>query len=99
MGVDHLMRKKPQVAGIVKGWEEMVDVFRKGKFELLALTETKLKGNLEVSGCGVNGITAGIQEMDRPREGVAVLLNEAWHSVMIDFGCASSSILWINFRF
>ena len=30
--------------GIVKR-EEVVDVFRKGKFELLALTETKLKGN------------------------------------------------------
>ena len=25
--------------------EEMEDVFRKGKFELLALNETKLKGN------------------------------------------------------
>ena len=25
--------------------EEVVDVFRKGKFELLALTEVKLKGN------------------------------------------------------
>ena len=36
--------------------EEVVDVFRKGKFELLAWTETKLKGNEEVSWCGVNGI-------------------------------------------
>ena len=33
--------------------EEVVDVFRKGKFELLALTETKLKGNGEVSWCKV----------------------------------------------
>ena len=31
----------------------MVDVFREGKFELLALTETKLKGNGELSWCGV----------------------------------------------
>ena len=29
--------------------EEIVDVFRKGKFELFALMETKLKGNEEVS--------------------------------------------------
>ena len=28
--------------------EEVVDVFREGKFELLALLETKLKGNREV---------------------------------------------------
>ena len=38
----------------------MVDIFRKGKFKLLALTETKLKGNGEVSLCGVNGIIAGV---------------------------------------
>ena len=34
--------------------EEVVDVFREGKFEFLALTETKLKRNGEVSWCGVN---------------------------------------------
>ena len=39
------------------------DVFRKGKFELLALTQTKLKGDGEVSNCSVNGITAGVQEV------------------------------------
>ena len=51
-------------------------VFRKGKFELLALKETKFKGNGELSWCGVNGIIAGVQEMERAREGVAVLLND-----------------------
>ena len=34
--------------------EEVVGVFREGKFELLALTEAKSKGTGEVS-CGVNG--------------------------------------------
>ena len=76
-----------------------MDVFRKGKFELLALTETKLKGNGEVSWCGVNGIIAGIQEMERAREGVAILLNDAWNSAVIDFGCVSSRILWIKVKF
>ena len=38
--------------------EEVVDVFKEGKFKLLALTETKLKGEREVSWCGVNGIIA-----------------------------------------
>ena len=37
----------------------MVDVFRTGKFELRALTETNLKGNGEV-GCSVNGIITGV---------------------------------------
>ena len=29
--------------------KEVIDVFRKGKFELLALSETKLKGNGGIS--------------------------------------------------
>ena len=61
--------------------EEMVDIFQKGKFEFLALTETKLKGKGEVSWSGVNVIFAGVQEMESAREGVAVLLNDVWHSV------------------
>ena len=53
----------------------MVDVFRKGKFESLPMTETKLKGNGEVSCCEVNRVIAGVQEIERNREGVAVLMN------------------------
>ena len=30
-------------------WEEVVEVFKEGKFELLALTKTKFKANGEVS--------------------------------------------------
>ena len=63
-----------------------MDVFRRGKFKWLALTETKLKGKGGVSWCGVNGIIAGVQEMERAREGVAVLLNDVWHSAVIEFG-------------
>ena len=36
--------------------------------------------------------------MERAREGVAILLN-VWHSAVIDFGCVSSRILWIKFKF
>ena len=70
-----------------------MDVFRKGKFELLVLTETKFRGNREVSWCGVNGIIAGVQETEKAREGVAVMLNDMWHSVVIDFGYVSFRIL------
>ena len=56
--------------------EEVVDVFRKEKFELLALTETKLKENGEVSWWGINGIIADVEEVERAREGVAVLFSE-----------------------
>ena len=73
-----------------------MDVFKQGKFELLSLTETKLKGNGEVSWCGVNGIIAAVLEMERAREGVAILLNDVWHSAVVDFGCVNSRILQIN---
>ena len=42
---------------------------------------------MEVSWCGVNGIIGDVQEMERTKEGVAILLNNVWHSAVIDFGC------------
>ena len=70
-------------------------VFREVKWELLALTETKLKGNGVASYCGVNDIIADLQEMERARERVSILLSDVWHSTVVDFGCVSSRILWI----
>ena len=75
-----------------------MDTFRKGKFELLALTETKLKWKGEVPWYGVNGITAGVQEIGRAKEGVAILLNDVCHSALMDFGCVRSRIIWIKSR-
>ena len=37
--------------------------------------------------------------MERAWEGVAILLNDVWHITGIDFGCFSSRILWIRFKF
>ena len=84
--------------GIAKR-EEVVDVLRKGKFELLALTETKLKGNGEVSLCLVNSIIAGFQEIEKAREDIVVLMNDEWYSALIGFGCVSSWLLWVKFNF
>ena len=76
-----------------------MDIFKEGKIELLALTETKLKGNGEVSWSGVNVIFAGVQEMERARERVAVLLNDVWHSSVVKFGYVNTRILWIKLGF
>ena len=43
--------------------------------------------NGEMVWCRVNGITGGVQEIERARVGVAFLLNDAWHSAVIDLGC------------
>ena len=37
--------------------------------------------------------------MERAKEGAGVLLNDVWHSVVIDFGCVSSRIMLIKFKF
>ena len=51
--------------------------------------ETKLKGKGGVW-CGVNGIIANVQEVEKAREGVVILLDDVWHSAVLDFGCFSS---------
>ena len=71
----------------------MVDVFREGKFDLPALTDTKLRGNIEVSWCGVNSIIDDVQEMERASGGVSIILNDVWHSAVVDFGCPRFRIL------
>ena len=79
--------------------EEVVDVFREGKSKPLDLTKMKLKGNGEVSWCEVNGIIADVQEVERAREEVTILLNDVWHSAVIDIRCVSSRIFWFKFKF
>ena len=79
--------------------EEVVNIFKKGKSELLALTETKLKGKGEALWSEVNVIFVGVQEMERTREMVAILLNDVWHSAVVKYGCVGSRIFWIKFMF
>ena len=54
---------------------EVVDDFRNGKYELLALTETKGKEEREKG--------TGVYEIDMGRESVAVLLSDVWYRAVI----------------
>ena len=45
--------------------DKVLNAFRNGKFELLALNEAKLKGNGKVSWSEVNDIIAGVLEIER----------------------------------
>ena len=42
---------------------------------------------------------AGFQEMERARKGMVILLNNVWHSAVVDFGCVSTRTLWIKLKF
>ena len=59
------------INGIVKR-KEVVDVFRKRRFELLASTETKIKENGQILWlCGVDGVNSGVQKNKWAMKGVA----------------------------
>src|SRR5678815_1041459 len=78
---------------------EVMDVFRKGKFDLLTVTETKMKGNGENEWCSVKCVCAGVERNERGREGVAILMSDLWYRAMEDFVCVSPRILMVKFKF
>ena len=47
----------------------------------------------------MNGIIESVQEIKRAREGMVVLMTDEWHNAVIGFGCVSSKILWVKFKF
>ena len=47
----------------------------------------------------VNVIIAGVQEVERAREGVVVLLKDVWHSAVVKSGYVNSRTIWIEFKF
>ena len=67
--------------------EDVVDIFRKVKFELFSLTETKIKWNREISVCGLNYICGEVEKSEKAREGVAPLLNDVWYFVVLVLLC------------
>lgn len=79
--------------------EEVVNVFKRGKFELLALNETKLKGKEEFCWDGVRGVRSGVNDNVRGKEGVAVLMNDEWFAAMVGYECVNSRLLWVKLRF
>ena len=58
-----------------------------------------MKGKGEVSWCGGNGIISGVQEMERSREGVAVLLNGVWQSAVAKSGYVAQEFYGLNSSF
>ena len=76
---------------------------KREKLELLVLTEIKMKENRAVSWCGINLILGGVHNIKRVWEGMAIFMNDVWHSawlaldvlVLESYGLCSSS-QWLN---
>ena len=61
--------------------------------------EMKLKGKGEVSWSEVNVIFAGVREMGRAREEVAILLNDVWHCAVVNMGLLALEFYGSNSSF
>ena len=81
----------------------MVDISREGKFELLALTVTKVKGNRKISWwvCVCVWLVVSVWRYKRVKE-----RRKVWEfnwlmsgSTVVGFGCVCFRILLVKFKF
>lgn len=73
-------------------------VFRKKKFDILALSATGTKGTWEDVSCGLKCVCAGVGSNENRRERVIVLMSDWWHGAMTDFVCVSTRIKVVKFK-
>ena len=115
IGLGRECRKRPRISrqncmsrlgtwnvGGINGEEkrgEVMNVFRNGGFELLALTETKMKGSGEDEWYGVRCVYSGVERNVRAKERVAILISESWYGCMVNYVCVSPRILMVKFKF
>ena len=88
------------VRGVNEGWKRssVIQVMRERKYDVLALSETKLKGNGLIEWDGMKGVKAGVGERGRAREGVAVLMKEIMWQDMVEYKAVNSRIIWVKVR-
>ena len=72
-------------------------MFRERKLDVLALSETKMKGKGEVTFGEMTGRVSGV-ERGRAREGVALLLSEWMVSKVVEWKEVSSRLMWVRVR-
>src|SRR6201990_2155529 len=78
--------------------EEVGIVMKEKGFDVLALTETKLKGKGEMSFGMYKGIYAGVNERVRAREGVTIVMKDVWWSYVKWSGSIGARIVWVRLR-
>ena len=76
---------------------EIGRLFVKRKMDVLALSETKMKGKGEAEFGEVKGRISGI-ERGRAREGVALLLSERMKRRVVAWKEVSSRVMWVKVR-
>ena len=78
---------------------EVEERFKCYKFDLLGLCETKLKGKEEFDWNGIHGVRTGVEQGERAREGVALLMSDKWYEKINLYECVDARILMVKFKF
>ena len=76
---------------------EVAEMFKKGSLDILALSETNLKGVDDVEWEGVYGIKSGVRG-GRAKEGVAVLMTDKWRRHLTAYECVNSRLVMVIFK-
>ena len=77
---------------------EIGDMFVSRGMDVLALSETKMKGKGEVSFGEMSGRISGVATGERAREGVALLLSEWLLKLVVEWKEVSSRMMWVRVR-
>ena len=75
---------------------QIIDLFKERKLDVLALSETKVKGKGEQIWEGQRVIVSGVAERCRAREGVGIILTGRLWGKVKDFKCVSPRIVWVR---
>ena len=79
--------------------EEIGRLCERRKIDVLALSETKLRGRGEVAFGSVIGRISGVNERDRAKEGVGIIVRDEWSECIKEWKEVSSRLMWVRMRF
>ena len=76
----------------------IVDMFKERKMDVLALSETKVKGEGEREWEGKRVIVSGVPNRCRAREGVVVVIKRRLWGSITEYKCVSPRMLWVKLK-
>ena len=76
--------------------EEVSVVCKERNLDIMALTETKLKGKGEVNFGDFKGMISGVDVRVRAREGVAIVMKEEWWEKVVESKMVNSRLMWVR---
>ena len=76
----------------------IVDMFKERKLDVLALSETKVKGEGVHEWEGERVIISGVSERCRAREGVAMVISGRLWGRVREYKCINSRMMWVKLK-